>query len=114
MASLIQTLTQQTESGAIAWRPTDLSGAFSYVASSGSVIVRGPAAGLSGLIETYSIQVLDAGGNKVEQFSTGTNLFGPVNQALRLLFDRIVERYSEGNPLLDSLRNEAAAATRPT
>ncbi len=109
MAELISTLLQQTRAGAIVWKATDLPGAFLYAGANGSVVVRGPADTLSSIIRGVSIQVLDERGDKVEVYSESWPA-GSQHRELQLLFQLISERYAEGNPLLDRLREEISAA----
>ena len=111
MTDLIETLVAQTRSGAIRWSQKDAPGVFVYTSRSGSVLVSGPATGFTAIVSGHSIKALDGRGDVVESFSDGPALTnGSPYPPLRQLFELIVERYSEGNPLLESLRNEAQAA----
>lgn len=109
MAELIATLLQQTRAGAIVWKPTDLPGAFAYTGSNGTVVIRGPVGPILTLLQGLSIRVLDPRGDEIEQFAESVLGGGRVPE-LNSLFQLVVERYAEGSPLLDKLRDEVSAA----
>jgi hypothetical protein len=112
MADLIETLFAQTKAHAIDWKRTDFPKSYAYPARSGSVIVRGPGGMWDDDLRAttaYSIEILNAVGDKVESFEEPNPAALSFPQ-LKALVDEIIRQYEEGDPLLDSLRHEAMAA----
>lgn len=112
MAELIPTLLEQTRAGAIGWMQTDLPGSFVHVSRSGSVAVRGPIGRDPGpWPRTYSIRIMDSRGETLESFHQeidegSDRLRSPLVQ----LVNEVISLTWEGNPLIDKLREEVAAA----
>lgn len=108
MEDLVDTLLWQTRARAIRWLRTDLPGSYAYPSRSGSIIVRGPAAFADGRMRTgYSIHILNSFGDEVDSFGADDEAAA---RELKELVDEVVQQYEEGNPLIDRLREEVAAA----
>jgi hypothetical protein len=104
MAELLESLLEQTRSGAIAWRQTDLPHTFLYAGQSGAVLVTAGYDEIGHLHEVApSVSVLNSAGDRVETFDPAFNAVPPV---LEQLVREIRERWFEGSPLLDTLRRE--------
>jgi hypothetical protein len=111
MAELLESLLEQTRSGAIAWRQTDLPGAFLYIGQTGSVLVRGGYDDVGQLHEVGpSVDVMDEAGDRVETFDPDP---ASVPSSLRQLVSEIHDRWFEGSPLLDALRREIDTLAAP-
>lgn len=97
---LIDSLLTKTRSKAIYWEPTDLPGAFFFVAPSGSIVIERGEGAEDGAI----IRVLDATGAVVEeQFEAAA---GPVSS----LHSLIEQQLRGGDRLLESLLAEVRSA----
>ncbi|MBN9494897.1 hypothetical protein J0H33_16355 [bacterium] len=110
MADLIDTLLVQTRRRAIGWTRTDFPGSYAHPSRSGSVIVRGPSPSTFGDLRApteYSIHILNSVGDEVDSFTAAD---GADSGDLKRLVDEVVQQYEQGDPLIDRLRNEVAAA----
>lgn len=104
MIELLDTLLDQTKSGAITWRQTDLPGTYLYVGQSGSVLLRGDYDDIAALKEVGpGVEILDRAGESVETYDPPPELAPAI---LKELVQEIRERWYEGSPLLDTLRTE--------
>jgi hypothetical protein len=55
----------------------------------------------------YSIHILNSVGDEVDSFTAAD---GADSGDLKRLVDEVVQQYEQGDPLIDRLRNEVAAA----
>jgi hypothetical protein len=111
MIELVETLLERTRAGAIEWRLTDLPEAYLYVGTTGSVIVRGRTDGpvSVGSGQFPSLSVLNAAGDTVESV-VGGGLDRDKRRLIEDLLAAVAQQARDGDPLLDALRDEVAAA----
>lgn len=124
IVSLAKSLLQQTISSRITWQRTERSGRYLYVGQTASVMLQGPLTVLSrALVGSYSLTLVDNGGNTIDSVEVNANwnptvsaaLAGDVSKSeliqaihpiLQQLFDEVERYMANPNPAIDDLIRE--------